>query len=101
MAGRWPAGKRTSTTGPKICAMVPVVLEVSVVVMIRLVVPWGVGASGVDCPGACLQLESGAVSAQRFRAAHDVEQLLGDRFLALAVVDLLQRMTERLGRVRR
>src|SRR5262245_31625720 len=63
--GGLPGSKRTSTTGPKIWATEPV-LEAVFVVM------------------------GGLGSAQRFGAADDVEQLLRDAFLALAVVHALE-----------
>src|SRR5262245_51830630 len=59
MAGSWPGSNSTSTTGPMIWTIFPVFIRSP----LRL----------------CSLLE-------RFGAAHDVEQLLGDLFLAGLVV---------------
>src|SRR5262245_20613371 len=86
MGGSLPAAKRTSTTGPKIWATVPVLVP-SATELLTLVVLMGVRGR--------LWL------AQDLGAADDVEQLLRDALLALAVVLLAEDALHLGGRVGR
>src|SRR5690606_33441992 len=76
MAGRWPSGNSTSTTGPKTCRTLPDTVVDAVAVTSRPVRCFG-RRSRVRRP-----------SGHGVGAADDVEQLLGDALLAGAVVAL-------------